>query len=210
MGGNCIVVLSGHRCGSSAVAGVLHKLGVPMGRRLMGKSPANPAGHFEDPEFVGFHKQMVADWRRPDPDLDCCRDAYLALVRRRERQDLWGVKDPRLAFCLPLLREFARCELRLVRMCRDPQMAAYSLEARGRANGNSAIHVDGRGLAIAMHYEAAMHAILADWHGPVLFVQYNRLVDYTEQTVEMIARFAGVEPNERAIEFIEPSLRHFS
>ena len=210
MGGHCIAVLSGHRCGSSAVAGVLHKLGVPMGKHLVGKSAANPGGHFEDQEFVGLHKRMVRDWRKPLADLDCCRDEYLALVRRRERLPLWGLKDPRLAFCLPLLQAFYRGELRIVRMCRSTTAAAYSLEARSRESGNSELNVYRRGLEIAMHYELAIVGLMADWHGPALFVQYNRLVNYPRQTVEMIAEFAGVEPNEEAVNFINPKLRHFS
>ncbi|HUW14195.1 MAG TPA: hypothetical protein VM537_31020 [Anaerolineae bacterium] len=209
MGGYCTVVLSGHRCGSSAVAGALHKMGVPMGRHLMGRSPANPGGHFEDQEFVGLHKRMLPDWRNPVVDLGVVTTEYMALLEKRGKLPSWGVKDPRMAFIFPLFRAFYHGKIRIVRMCRATEASAASMEARARQANNDRLNVGGRGLEIAAAYETAIRAILANWHGPALFVQYNRLVDRPRETVAMIAEFAGVEPTDEAINFINPDLRHF-
>ena len=65
-----IIVLGGHRSGTSAVAGVCHELGLFMGQSLIGKSRDNARGHFEDVEFVALNKAIVGDWRRPMADFE--------------------------------------------------------------------------------------------------------------------------------------------
>ena len=78
MASTAILVISGHRCGSSAVAGVLHKLGVCMGKALGRPIPTHPGGHFEDRAFQALHKQMVPDWRVPrnSPGPRICKSLF--------------------------------------------------------------------------------------------------------------------------------------
>ncbi len=48
----CVVVLGTGRSGPSAVAGILHTLGVSVGRNLLGSNRSNPRGYFEDRDLV--------------------------------------------------------------------------------------------------------------------------------------------------------------
>src|SRR5215469_670527 len=91
-----IIVLGGHRSGTSCAAGILHHLGVPVGEKLLGANTGNPAGHFEDVEFLRLHKRIlgedsdVAAWRHPTPEFNAYRDEYRALIDRRNRDHaLW-------------------------------------------------------------------------------------------------------------------------
>ena len=56
-----VIVLGVYGSGSSAVAGILHHLGVMMGEKLIPATPANPKGHFEDAEFRRMLYQLRND-----------------------------------------------------------------------------------------------------------------------------------------------------
>ena len=204
----CIPVLSGHRCGSSAVAGVLFHLGVHMGPVLLGGSRWNPRGHFEDKAFVDLHKRIVGDWRAPIVDERPYETQYRALVQRRELRPLWGVKDPRLAFTFPFLIRHARSEIRAIRVHRDPYDIVASMTARGEQASNPDIAVGERGGEIAWAYESKLIAIEGRWPGPMLHVQFEELTTDPAGTVEMIADYVGVPCTEEAIAFVHPELRH--
>ena len=54
-----VFVLGNHRCGSSCMAGVLHKMGINMGDVMLGAHSSNPLSHFEDMGFVLINDTMV-------------------------------------------------------------------------------------------------------------------------------------------------------
>ncbi|MBD2871512.1 sulfotransferase family protein, partial [Paenibacillus sp. IB182493] len=54
------LVLSLHRAGSSATAGVLHHLGIHMGDDLLEPSTFNPKGYFENKKFVDINDHILA------------------------------------------------------------------------------------------------------------------------------------------------------
>ena len=71
--GTAIIVLGGHRSGTSCVAGIIHRLGVPLGEHLLGPGVGNPVGHFEDLAFYHLHRLILGEnrdpkaWRYPGP-----------------------------------------------------------------------------------------------------------------------------------------------
>lgn len=82
-----VVVLGCYRTGSSAVAGVLHKLGVFMGERFDRPDIHNPQGYWEDLEFKSLHRRIVAG--------EDVHEEYVQLVNKRQfEHEKWGVKDP--------------------------------------------------------------------------------------------------------------------
>jgi len=213
-----IVVLGGHRSGTSCVAGVLHHLGVPMGGELLGPGPANPAGHFEDMEFFRLHQRILGEdndptaWRRPAPECDAFRGEYAGLVARRNRaHDVWGVKDPRLCFLMPLLLAAHGGGVQVVHVHRDPEQSARSLAAReGDLSDREA------GEIVWAYYETARDsAALAVRRGPVLGVHVDFVVGDPRRAVAEIARFVrGVSDGEAgdieaAVGFVEPALNHW-
>ncbi len=121
MNKNPVIVLGMHRSGTSAVAGVLHKLGVEMGTDLMlGDSEANPAGYYEDRPVMKLNEDILTCWGGSWDRVPTA--AYLSLARLPDKLafgvrdyldnrtlcvDRWGWKDPRtvltLSVWLPLL-----------------------------------------------------------------------------------------------------------
>lgn len=63
------LVFALHHSGSSAVAGVLHHMGIHMGDRLLKSNSSNPKGHFENYEFVMMNEKIIssigAKWDNP-------------------------------------------------------------------------------------------------------------------------------------------------
>lgn len=87
----CILVVGTGRCGTSAVARVLHEgLGVHMGGDLFGAGETNKFGHYEDLAFDEVLK-LYRDGRHANDRLN-------ALIRERQRHAIWGVKHPNLVF----------------------------------------------------------------------------------------------------------------
>ena len=142
-----LLVLGMHRSGTSALAGVLGRLGVDLGALLMPATPDNPKGYFEHLEIVAVHEGLLAalgsrwDDVRPlpagwwdGPAAAASRVALRAIVARDfAAAPCWGVKDPRLCRLLPLwqplLREMA-VEPRYLLVLRRPAEVAASLAAR--------------------------------------------------------------------------------
>lgn len=68
------LILTLHRSGSSATAGVLYHLGVHMGQHLLKENEWNPKGHFENEEFVAVNDRILhtigGSWKKPpSPEL---------------------------------------------------------------------------------------------------------------------------------------------
>tara|TARA_Y100000310_G_scaffold98201_1_gene95934 strand:+ start:25520 stop:26071 length:552 start_codon:yes stop_codon:yes gene_type:complete len=85
-----ILVVGPGRCGSSLVAGVLHKLGVSMGRTFVPANDTNIWGHWEDRDFHTLHKALFFGEISTRQFLTGAR----ALIA--DRIEPWGIKDPRL------------------------------------------------------------------------------------------------------------------
>lgn len=196
-----IVVLGIHRGGTSAVAGVLHHLGIHMGDDLLPPSKHNPKGYFEDQEFVDIHNLILGDWRDPQVNFEPYREAYTTMIRERERQhELWGIKDPRMCFVFPYFAEIAH-DVHVISVGRDPDDCAESLFARGG-------HTLEEATKISSHYLGQKWLTVSRFHGPVLKVRYDHLIDCPESIVLGIAYFVGPGSTQEAIDFIDPTLCH--
>lgn len=108
-----ILLIAGmHRSGTSAVAGWLHRCGLDLGEEFVEPTYGNPRGHFEDLDFVGFHKRVLEAQGldfvlSPDQAIrlgpDHIRQAY-ALLREKPGRLQWGFKDPRTSLFLDFWR----------------------------------------------------------------------------------------------------------
>lgn len=136
-----VLVITGmHRSATSLAAAVCQRAGLFIGDSLLGAAVGNPHGHYEDVEFLEFHKRVLRANGR-------CQDGLFAdgIVRmpsrlRPEARTLiakrkavgrpWGWKDPRTT----LLLKFWRHELPLARylfLFRSPWEVVDSLFRRG-------------------------------------------------------------------------------
>jgi hypothetical protein len=219
-----VVVLGLHCGGTSAVAGVLHHLGVHMGDELLGPGPNNPKGHFEDLEFVRMHDRLIGDWRRPE--LTTSRfvwEAYEALIEKRcSTHALWGVKDPRMVWVgeafIRHCSHVTKATVKVVDVDRRPAVAAQSLFSRGG-------HTPLEALDISYRYYSRKRDLLG-WgfsqqsrHPRAVYhrVVYDQLMDHTERTILNLVSWLGFRPDEEgiwdkidaAMAFVDPRLRHW-
>ncbi|MFM8291679.1 MAG: sulfotransferase family protein, partial [Planctomycetia bacterium] len=137
-----LVITGMHRSGTSLTASLLQAAGLFLGDRLLGPSPSNVAGHFEDLEFFALDQRLLAAHGLPDDGLTTAgpvhpgpsfRDEARRLVDvRRGRGDPWGWKDPRAALLLDFWAEVVP-EARFLFVFRSPWEVVDSLYRRGDA-----------------------------------------------------------------------------
>lgn len=215
----CIIVLGGHRTGTSLIAGILHRLGIPAAldespENLLQGGAGNPEGHYEDRVALELHRRMLGRdrWRDPRPEqfelTADLRNAYrLHLLQRAESAPLWCLKDPRLCFLLPILAltlDELAIPTSVVTVSRKSVDTIDSLCRRNRFKRTQAS-------AIVHRYEGARRAGVAwltERGAPVLSVAYEDLLGSPADEVERLARFAAVPVTEAAIGFVRTDRRN--
>ena len=148
MSSNTAILVAGmHRSGTSALAGALNLLGIPLGSRLLESGPDNPKGYWEHRDIVVVHERLLAalgsrwDDVRALPDgwlsSEPARRAAAAITEIIERDfagiPLWAVKDPRLCRVLPLWFEVLDklgTRPMVLFMVRDPGEVSASIAER--------------------------------------------------------------------------------
>jgi hypothetical protein len=107
-GSTAAIVLGMHRSGTSALAGMLHHLGVELGDRLMQASPDNPRGYWEHRDIVAVNHKLMAElgcswddirplpakWEESEAALCAARDAATILARDFARNSIVGIEGP--------------------------------------------------------------------------------------------------------------------
>ena len=154
-GSTALVVLGMHRSGTSALTGMLHRLGVALGEHLMPATNDNPRGYWEHADIVKVHERLMSalGWGWEDIRSlptgfensaagEIAQAELTALLHRDfAGVPLWGLKDPRLCRLMPLwapLLAVEEVEPRYLLAIRHPLDVAASLAARdgiGMARG---------------------------------------------------------------------------
>jgi hypothetical protein len=133
-----ILVLAGmHRSGTSLVSGWLHACGLDLGDSFFEPTYGNPLGHFEDLDFVGFHKHMLKKQgldfvlspdQRIATDTQDLKEAYALLQTKSDRLQ-WGWKDPRTTLFLDFWKS-RLMDIRVLGLYRSPAAVVASLLRR--------------------------------------------------------------------------------
>jgi hypothetical protein len=213
-----VCVLGMHRSGTSVTAGILHHLGMFLGRehRMMEPAEDNPRGFWEYEPFRLLNDEILAalggTWDRPPsfPSRWERSRAVRELARRGKRlaseefgeHERWAWKDPRTSLTLPLW-ERVLSPMRYALCVRNPLDVARSLE------GRDGIPI-ADGIALWLTYVRAAVRNTAD--RPRLVVAFDDLIRAPLGEAARIAAFAGVaidEAGERRVEgFVASELRH--
>ena len=141
-------VLGMHRSGTSALTGLLGKVGVALGSSMRAPHPGvNAKGYWEHLGVVYAHDRLLHDlgsswddplplpdgwWTRPDVTPHR-RELANIIARDFDDLPLWGIKDPRMCRLVPLWRSLlAEFGIRptWVLTCRHPAEVARSLARR--------------------------------------------------------------------------------
>ncbi|PWV63352.1 sulfotransferase family protein [Plasticicumulans acidivorans] len=148
MGKQALLVLGMHRSGTSALTGVLLRLGVELGPRLYGpQAGVNEQGFFEHAGIADANEDALLLLGSSWDDVLALpehwqSDSRLARLRKKQmryvqkdfaKAPLWGLKDPRICRLLPWWQEMLaelEVEMRYLIVVRDPQEVAGSLAKR--------------------------------------------------------------------------------
>jgi hypothetical protein len=146
-----------HRSGTSALAGLLHELGLEMGSWLMsGRADENEKGFWEHEKIVSIHDRLLAhfgsgwsdpvplpqDWHLRDFSMQCQDEICEVLESDFGSQPLWALKDPRMCRLMPLwMPLFERFGIEPLFLCivRNPLEVAASLQRRDHMNSDHAL-----------------------------------------------------------------------
>jgi len=152
-----VIVLGMHRSGTSALAGLLHELGLEMGTSLMsGREDENEKGFWEHEKIVSIHDRLLAqlgsswsdtgplppDWFRCDLARQCQDEICQVLEADFGTESLWALKDPRMCRLMPLWKpvfERVNIEPLFILIVRNPLEVAASLQRRDNMDRSHAL-----------------------------------------------------------------------
>ena len=220
--GSALLVLGMHRSGTSAITGALGLCGAWVGEEmeLTGLNVENPRGFWERRDIRRICDQLLhaagADWWKvanfdpnaiPHAILVEQRRAFARVVAVLNKHPVWVVKEPRLCFLLPVLRDYVNSPI-CIHIVRNPLEVAWSLQNR---NG---FGLSG-GLALWEAYN--QHALNASRNLPRVLVSYESLMLQPVNTLtKLIERLGELSvtnistPNRELVEeFIDPSLYRY-
>jgi len=185
-----ILVVGVGRSGTSAVAGIMHRLGVFMGDSFVSASDQNKYGTFEDKEFFELNR-LVIDQAKPVGVLQ-----EFVSKRSEEHPDIWGLKDPALVHTIGVLG-IDKDDLRVIVCGRNKNSNIRSLmRAYGYSEAKANEFYADSVTAISQNLPASTHA------RNVYFLDYETLLSNKKEAVNSLVEFVfeGLErPSEEKI-----------
>lgn len=214
------VVLGAPRTGTSLVAGMLHHGGCSMGKKLNPAQPANPAGFFEDLEFMSLHmhalSQVRANWDVPPTtqglrsiaagDFQSCAETLVAAKHeeaRKREHDAWGFKDHRATWLLSLYAPvLAEHDVTYIATHRNPLAAAQSFLRAWPLK----FATPDKALKLIAQYELCIAAFLESHGQPRVHVSFEHLFGDTQNALQDLEQALG---RTLARGHLDRELRHF-
>ncbi|MCB0738433.1 MAG: hypothetical protein KDC92_13030 [Bacteroidetes bacterium] len=105
-----VLLIAGmHRSGTSILSRWVHEMGINMGNKLHPVSKPDKEGHYEDIDFLNFHRKLFDHNNLPYTVKngekikipDKFKEQAIALIETKSNQKQWGFKDPRTCLLLP-------------------------------------------------------------------------------------------------------------
>ena len=219
---NLVIVLGMHRSGTSALTGLLHRLGFRLGDRLLEASTANEKGYFESVDILLKNEVIFSllnsSWYEPlplpdewwtRPELESIkRDIAELLEQQFSGNRLWAIKDPRMCRLLPLWLDILAgmdVNVSFVLMLRQPEEVASSLNKRDHFTLNHSTALWLSYVLDAERYSRGYPRTIMTFDG--LMADWRKAVADIEGLIpgETFRLDASVEEIEA---FLTPSLRH--
>lgn len=188
----CVIVLGCYRSGTSAVSGILHHLGVMMGKEFDQPAKSNPKGYFEDVEFKKLYSKL-AEGKEVEGSIKL-------LVKMRELEyPLWGVKDPQLCLLLHKFVSLISSGHKLISTNRSAEAICNSL---AKAMPDLLPKEPKSFMPLVDYYLARKDANLEIYKGEVLNIEFEKIQYDPKETVGKIAEFVGVPVTQAAIDHV--------
>ncbi|MEO8036143.1 MAG: sulfotransferase, partial [Acidobacteriota bacterium] len=204
-----LLVTGMHRSGTSLVASLFAAWNVRMGEQLLPADRGNPAGYFEDVDFLALNRRILVactppedghrDWGWTESEifdagqLPAHRYAAAELVAARERAGLpWGWKDPRTSMLLDFWDEVLGGEARFLLLYRHPWEVADSML---RTGADVWLTHPGYPARIWTQYNRRILDFHRRHRDRTLLVSTNRLLRDPEAFAGTVRRHFGIEAN---------------
>lgn len=213
----CFLVIGTPRSGTSCVAGVLHHLGVVMGRELQSEdgnprfdwpdsNDWNPAGFFQDAELENLQSDMFANEFPSGPIASLEKqqlDRMQEIIKHRESLGIdWGAKTSRMAYLVPHIREMSALPIKLILTTRLAAESKESWKVRSKCSPERAELIMNRTLA-AREYVQGLGIESFE-------IPFNDLLTNPAQQVGLLAEFCGRKATAEAVAQVKPELRRFN
>lgn len=211
-----VIVLGMHRTGSSLVSSILHHAGINMGDTCQWKSYDNPAGFYEDKEFLSFNIRLLqklnSNWYtipRMNDVINLMYDNKIinkvdTLIKKRQHKIKWGFKDPRTVLTLPIYMHYLcnkhKNKTKLIFVYRNPVAVAKSLMIRNNFNLDF-------GLMLCNAYVKNMTMYMHDYEIDKLHVSYEELINKPE-SIKQITDFVDTKLTDKIKALVNPEYRH--
>ncbi len=221
-----ICVLGMHRSGTSAMAGVLNILGVPLGKKLLQPAEDNPKGFYENEKITYFNDsellpKLNTNWHDVNivpPDLirnlasenpEIIEKAVKILNEEFSDTELLGIKDPRMCVIFPfwedVLQKFG-CEIKAIFIFRNPFEVAHSLFHRNGFLLRKSLLLWAKHVLYAEYYSRKYDRV---------FVAFDDLLNKPEAVIEKITSSLNIELSldnsmmEEIKRFLDNNLKNF-
>jgi hypothetical protein len=214
-----VFIIGMHRSGTSALGGVLERLGLTVGKTVMPPNPekGNPKGYSENHALMQLHDRFLAaigsKWWDDEPVGD---ERFSGMTAQRFREELlqllvdeFGqnrplIKDPRLCRLMPLwLPVIEECfpQARFVLPIRHPVEVACSLRKRDQFTLD---------LGLKLWVVHVLEGERTTRSFGRLFMTYDQLMQSPVETVARLANSLGLSADAAAAVSgqIDPTLRH--
>jgi GT2 family glycosyltransferase len=219
----CIFVLGMHRSGTSAMAGLLARLGFPLGKELMAANDFNEKGYFENNRIYKFNEKLLgflgAGWDETflldenwieNKDLGKFREELLRIIDEDfSDTPIFVIKDPRICVLLPLYQEVFHSidiDSQYIIMVRHPEEIWLSLQRREQFSDHKSYLLWMDHILRAEYYSRDKERI---------FIYYEDLLHNSLNVINRISLKFGFDARSEELikdsgeSFIEPTLRHY-
>lgn len=223
-----IGVMGVGRCGSSAVAGMLHKGGVSMGQNLIGPHERfNARGHYEDHEWHKLNRLIAYQYCLADvqdairnetverypkfANQIWCSDVLMAtyvtaIEKHRQlapaQAGVWGMKCIMLGLIWPYVGRLFD-DVRIIVVERDREAVI-----RSRMEHSQMERQEAESLVDAL--QGGIDDAVRRHHGPMLKLHYEFVVRDPRSVASLFKSFTGLDSfgEELAAAHIDPTLNH--
>ena len=209
-----IIVLGMHRSGTSAISGVLHRLGVDLGSDLMPPQEDNPKGFYEHNKLTELNESILnalgSSWDDPRAlPPQWSQNVRISPLRERlkfillnefKESHLWALKDPRISrlldLWLPLLDELG-VNIKILFALRHPSEVADSLLIRNQIPSSQSLllwlryTLEGEKRSRVLSRTFQFYSdVLSDWRASFrrieaeLFLEWPRTLDSVASEVD--------------------------
>jgi len=192
-------------------------MGVDMGEgHLQPPDVNNPLGYYEDLRWQALNKRLVGlqyEHCWPDTVDDDALQQYRELAAECDRQEIWGMKDPRLCFTLHIIAPLLADPRLVVVRRRSQEGVVASLVRHSERSYHGQYRMDAEQAALLYaEWRIGLERQVAMFGGPKLEAVYEDVIDAPRYWDALLGRFAfkrlQIGPRPGAYHLVRSEMRH--